>query len=590
MINALLALTIPLQAKLDLPMGYYTMAMLGARLQAQQIPVSIDSSCAGDIYAIRAKNRTWPELSKAFAADDRLIIRSEGNRWRIERSLKEKTTSQQATRRYLSAAAASIYSIYGPVARITRNFEGMSPDARNARYEAWSASSGKDTLSNRIHDLVYLQYSGEVSYGLVSIAAALTAPGRDIAFNQPRKARLTEWLPMILPTGALRDLKIMGVDPKTISDEELGKVVQTLQLNYALTIDPLTMATQCSAMAFSVDAAKMIFIGSRDLSIYKMPPDVRPGMLWDQTYVESLATRAKQTDLVLEDPNLKIDAKLPAHELRTSEALLRCADRADIDMVYHVPSFSDYVVTPGPTNLSAVVATVNAGKIDQSWLDQTAKEESGTFTTGLKEPLTLPKRLSVIPVGGCLVVRNEMGFLDTLSSSDGGAPSLDNPRLFDQPAKFEVLQEHVRKMNISAWPTALFSSNYLQYCNPLSFRPYAALTAESPVLRKGLAEVGVGKSVSFTFDTIGPRAKAAFLTAMGESAYKREISASGASGFFERVKETNLRIRIARSVGRYRFILEQALPSTFPERTGKAFEWDEIPRWSCWIQNVDCSL
>jgi hypothetical protein len=588
---ALLASLFWLQTPVNIPAGYYTLADLGAKLKAQQVSVAVDGGCSEDVYAIRAVHESWPELRTALAADERLVIRPVRDGWRIERSEKDKTTAQIAARKYLAAAAASIHAVYEPVARIARELGGVAPEVRNARYEAWSAASGKDVLSNRIHDLVYLHYSGEFPYGFAALTSTMTAPGRDPGFGKPRTEQLSDWLQTILPWGSLRDLRIVGVDLAAMSDVELAKLIQSFRLSYLLAVDPLTLAAQASAFGYSIDALKMLHLGTRDLSVYGMPPVVKATILWDERYISSLTVRAAKTDAELENGKVKVERDMPPRSIRTSEALLRCADKADVDLVYHVPSFSDYVLPASArTSLSALISSLNNGKIDQEWLDNTSHELSGSFTKGITEPLKLPKRLSGTHAGGCLVIRNEMRFLDALSSSPAGAPSVDNSLLKDGLASFNSLRELIAKLNVPAWSSSLFSSNYLAYCNPLSFRPYAAAIGASPTLRRALASVADSKSVSVTFDSMEGRAKSAFIRTLGESALNREVSAIGAASFFDRTKEINLRIRISRSGNRYNLILEQALPSTFPERTGKAFEWDDIPRWSCWIQNVDCSL
>lgn len=496
-----------------MPAGYYTLAEAAALISKSGTPVIAESTVAGDIYAMRIENADWKELRPALEADGRLTFVQRDGVWRIGRTSNSFNAENAALKRYLAAAAKSIHKVYGAAEKRIRDLQSL-PEAERSKAAVDALDDvSKDPVEKRIKQLVYLYTGNELPFGIVAAASAFTSPAQPPRFGQTVFTTAFENPGLLLPNGNIRYLKLPGGGPLT--DAETVELARNTSISLKLVLDPLTLSTGAKYMAVGSLGTKGMFFSGRNEEI--SPPlaiKIEPSEVWTREELADLNRRFAITEESLKPSRYSEDSGFK-EPLLSSEALLKSAERFDANLVSYVAPFSD-VVQSGIANFREVIA---GKKVDLAWVLRTLAERAdGVYVRDLKLPVSTTTRYTAEFSGPILVVRDEMRFLSGLCSSPAGpSTSLLNGHFRGKAPNLGELVEAIAILDFKRWPNSFFSSTYLTFCNPVSFRPFALLLQKSPVLRKKIAELEPGKPVTIPYSELEMAATSSLHSAILES-------------------------------------------------------------------------
>lgn len=561
-------------ATITLQPGYYTLSELAREISRQGVPIRSGSDCAEDVYAISLEHVAWPSLRAALQEDERLLVVDTKPSPLIQRAPKGKAADGARLGRYLTAVATPVHTAYTDAVNACKKLQNL-PDDQRVNVASTEQIAGDSAAT----DVVTTWTSGNLSYATIAFASLLSSP------SAPQFSRLVESSldlnpELIVPDGVLKHFKAPGFDAGQLTDSELAEFARSGRIAGRLTFDPITFATQCFTMGYSASPkAPILGMGIEHVSPSRIliAPDAKA--ILDPFALAALRSRAAATASVLAEPEFARPVDFGDRPIAASTALLRWADATNGNLLSYVAAFADYhVAVPKDATLAKLVALVNANHIEASWLETVARERVGDDISVARLPaLHLDPTLTVSRVSGVLVVRNELRFLDGLCVSPPGVPtSWENKMLQSKLPTLDEVSRHLLSLSIPRWQSCLFSSNYLRFCNPIAFRPFAIALRNSASLRDTLRQLAPGKSASVPLAEIEPAARDALKAAIVE------CGPWGCGGcawgdttmmtFLLRDNEgRNPKIEMRNDGGRYTF---------------RFVQYDESP-WSAWLTNVD---
>jgi hypothetical protein len=524
---------------------------------------------------------SWPALKEALARDGRLQIRESGDSWEIDRSASDRSLDDRALTRYKAAVASQIYGHYAPAAKKIREIESMKEPARQHEIDRITGRQTWAGVEGLVATYVYLFCeSHDIPFSQITVPAALTDPKLPPQFAQLKVTSYYDSLALHTPTGATDTFR--SFVPPGSSDADLEKTLREMQFAAKLVIDPVTLVCAFRPVTYfksetgtMAGAAPPVMIAPARMKI-----SMRPDMVWDKGTIDGLNTRAAASDQTLPKASkeVTVDASLP----RMSALLLKAAQGTEANLVYYVSPFTDYQLkAKALTSISRVVSDANGTGIDSSWLDAVGSERVlPGLDWKLGPALPAARRMTLSESQGVYVVRNELRFLDRWCSGPPATPtSYDNRLLAGKAPKLDELVSHVSALPVAQWPTSIFSSNYLSYCNPLSFRPFAKALRTSPMLRRAVALTTPLEPQSVPFRSLEINAQAALANAITECGplndaciiYGADPDPIVAWLRLKEANHENVNIKITQSASGYSFSLVD----------------DKRPIWLSWVKNVD---
>jgi hypothetical protein len=230
-----------------------------------------------------------------------------------------------------------------------------------------------------------------------------------------------------------------------------------------------------------------------------------------------LEERSRATKAALGKVPWSIDITLTPKPIRLGAALLEMGKQGGVNLVYYVSPFTDTVV-PGPekTRMAELLADVEVDRVPSAFPQLVVQERVGSSSFWQAgRGLRFPRRLTVDLVNGYAVVRNEQRFLDELCASPSDYPtSFANRLAAAEPVPLAEVCRAALNLPVRSWPSSLFATNYLHFCNPLSFRPFAAAILRSSALTQ-IMKRGSGE---LDWTAMEPAARDALVAALSEAA------------------------------------------------------------------------
>ena len=566
------------QASITIPAGYYTLQQLSEIVGRQGIRIEAENACASDVYTVRLDHVSWSDVREALTADGRLVVTKDGSKWRINRSAAGKSSDDATLQKYLSMARASIHAVSDRAMNQCREMDALSPPQRESRAMEYASAKEADPDVQRADYLCYLEYENEFPFALIALTAKLTDPQQPAPFSQVETASAADWMSWLVPAGTIGAQTVLGADLKAMSDSQRAEFAKALRFSVKLSVDPLTLTCELRGFGYTSGLSTIVIYEPQIIAPNDVKIEITPSRLWNDKELAAMAERARQTEALLQSDPAKIDAELPDRPMRLSEILLRWADSAHQNLVCIAPSFSDYELSKlGHASLATILSTVNQGRLAPRWIAASIRERASDSVTTAKEALTPQSRVDAAMVKGVFVIRNELRFLDGLCvSGRDNLVDLDTQRIRNHVPKAEALMRHIADIDVNQWSTSLYSGQFLEYCDPVTLRPFGLAYLQSATLRRTLAGCGNNESVTLPYAQLEPEAKAALRKGMMESAFLNDsqpnlIVPDLIESIYRKAPESDLEIMIHREAGVY-FL---------------TFIWAGEPRWSSWVQNVD---
>lgn len=542
------------------PAGYYSLREVSAKLTEAGYPTNVSDECAEDLYALRITNLSGPKLQKAIASDERLTATPLGDGWKLERSIKSKTAESASLRRYLASAASQIYAVYGPTMERIRKIDVLPKEERDRLGMAAASSSGASPEDRASNHMTYLWYSNEIPFIMIAAVALSTPPSIQPIFGHANTTDMLSAVPWFSAKSSIEDIRFPGgVDSKSMGEARFREFLRNNSVVSKILLDPFTLCAEqrVTLVGDELLAPLQPEVISPGRSSFRIK--VTPDQIWTKTGLSEMKTR-----LGAQVPSGAKSA-LPGRPIRVSEALLRIADANQEDLIFHVPSFTDLVYRyEDPVSVPDVIAKTDTRKVEPYWLDLNVAQRVTSVDSQTKSAaIEMPQTLSATLSDGVLVVRDELRFLDELSSSPTGLAVADNASLHGEMVKLKRLAADIQKLDIPSWKTSLFASNYLHTCNPIAFRPFAIAWVQSPMLKDITSAMAQQKSAQVRFDDLEKGTKAALLKALEECSSLNDSLPylADARSIRQRLSRPNspgLTIQIQRSENRMTWTLREA--------------------------------
>jgi hypothetical protein len=497
--NLVLCFAVGQSPSISVPMGFYSLEELGNVISKQNVAVSVAPSCGKEMYAIRLDGVPWDKARAALQRDERLSITETKHGWQIERSVVFKRDETRARDNYSTYVFSTVHNFFAEVAKEAVALQPQSDDVRMAVVDKMRLDARKDPIKADAAQQLYL-YSAEhdMSFSELTFPAVLTdpsvgAPGHAISTN------LFEARYQLDPDG---DLSKLPYKPAAGSLTTLEDFARRIHLMLKLVWDPVTL-TMGYRMAMFEDPMRanpvgftpIVFVPNR----YRLT--VPLDAITSQASRTALDLRVKASIAAASKPPLQAEGHLTGRAVRAGEALLKAADAAKANLIYYVSPLTDYRLPASDGySIAKVVSDVNAGQTDPSELSSGLAERLGTRESGqAKQALKIPATYTATFDDDICVVRNELRFLDGLIDSSAAlSTTIYNGRLNGTDPKLTDVARDIMKSS----PSGGVPSEMLDFCNPVSFRPFAAALEASPALVKACSALPAGKSVTLDSSTL----------------------------------------------------------------------------------------
>lgn len=566
MIVALLLLG---QMPLSLPGAYYTLDEVAADLRKQQISVQVAPSVSDEVFAIRSEKASWELLRQALVATGRISIIELDGTWKITRSEADKSVDSAAARRFVEVLRSKVEGVYGGAVKMAFDLAKASDEELDWATEKLGNGTGKSPEVAARDQLVYL-VACEHDRGLQDITIPwLLATNKADPFG---RIRLTDmWLnpQLVLPDGDIRNFRALG-DLSSASPEELRRVASGVTFGGKLTFEPLTLSTTCRVM-FHVAPGQTELSNSQPITPAFFQLKITPEQVWSKADLAAIRTRWSHGE---RESAPVTPSVLP---LPTSESILRWAEINRRNIVLPVSSMADLVIPGASTrDLPEIVEANNSMNVDGSWLNELASERVDARSEVNKSALQGFAPLAMVDKGGFLAFRNDLDFLDELSSGDPSPTTefLNLSMAGKKPDALDVCRT-IAKIPLSTWRNGRFANGYLRYCNPVSFRPFAAMLLASKSLSGLVHDMANGEHIELNLSEIeGGTAMmqkgAAEAGELNDAINEYALEPSSTARYLQ-TSERALTLKVDRLEGTYVFGLYH----------------DDQPVWLSWIRQVE---
>lgn len=502
-----------LQAQIELPAGFYALSELPERLKPT-VEVKIDPSAQEDIYALRLKSKTWDEVRNALTSDGRLAIaKNDEGVWIVKRDGNNADAERRQLNQYSKAVQSTIYEVYGRASKRAAEFLRLPNDMLDSDLSNLPVESGS-RLTDAANELIRLCVgTRDRSFTSLGMPAIVTAPDRTTPFSTLERRSLYNARFGFFHDGDLSQFRIPFGSWANADAAQRETLSRNFEVLSKLCLDPLTLSSSFRLLGRSPGNPDLIFsFGQEAIAPTRFPVQVLPERVLTPTEMDALKAREKATGEAGEA--LAKESPLPVRTMRVSEALLRIAEDRDFSLVYQVPAFTDWPLDAAQQRSIPRVIRDSMSRLDRRFLREGAFERAAITDGGSDLGLQLPTRLTLASAGDVFVVRNEYRFLDGFQVGNGALPlRLSNEVLAGRKVSFEGLAKEVAGLKMSGWKSSLFSSGFLDYCNPVTFRPIAETMEASPKLRAFLKSGGK-PNASIQIPDLEERARAILIQSM----------------------------------------------------------------------------
>jgi hypothetical protein len=456
------------------PGQYYTVTQLCQVLQKQGVDVRCTSTCANDTYAIRIDGKPWAELKEALASDERLSIKQEDGHWTISPNAMTARGEGADLDRYLNAVKDSVHNICAAVwAKVEKErADGKTDDANP---------------TTPVDMLAYLVQEHEVSFPSIAVTIALT--GKDgVGFNRLQQSNLFDSRTYLFDDGDLTKFSTPLFNWAHETPSQIESLARSISLGAELLLEPVSAKIALRFAGYRVNNHKLdLTMTMQDVvnsGRVEMPVDYSGVFTSDE--VNAVTARSKQSPPTAQQQPLN-----NPRTMRVSEALLRTAEASHSDLIYYVSPLTDPWVKPTRLSTPEVLSAANRHIVDNRMQERIARQRLGVDMRNTEPAKVTPIDYSIQTVHDILIVRNERRFMDGLCQSQSVVSTeIENMRLHDERPSIVDLAKTISAMPIEDWADGLYATNYLQYCNPVSFRPFASALATSPSFQTKLASLG----------------------------------------------------------------------------------------------------
>lgn len=517
MIAISLLLAVP--QTIDLPPAYYRLSELEERLSAVA-KVKVAPEARRDVYVFSLKNVTWDQARAAIVADGRLAWREIEGEWHLHREPKMEAEEARARTRYLDAVRQTIHGVYGRAAKETAAILALPSESRDSNLERIPLDQRLDALTQASNQLI-IEAAGtqNISFAQIGFPSWMTEPGRSATFATLVRTNLVETIRAVDPSGRLTSLKSPAFDLEKMELARQEAFAKNTVVAVKLPFDPLTLTTSCRIlMAFAEPAGAVASYENFGLTPEKFALMINPEQVFDPSTLARLGERGTQTD-TLSGKSTEI-AVMPSRPVRVSEALLRIAREHKSNLVCYVSPLTDWPLAKGASRSTfSILRDANSERLDPGFLARNVRERTG-LEPGAKPSLgfQLGRKITMAPIPGGAVFRNEFRFLDGLvMHPDLLGPEFSNQLFSDKLAPLDQVARAIEAQTWAPLQSSLFANATMEFCNPMTFRPFAKVWIGSPTFRAGVGRLDVGEKYEIPFTKLEGPVRANLVGAMEDA-------------------------------------------------------------------------
>ena len=556
---------------INIPASYLTLEDLASLVAQPGERIEVDSRCAHDCYAVRAVDSDWDSLKSALLADGRLTIERLKSGWSIKRSDSDLKADRRSVNRVVASVSKQIQDTFGVACSNVERLQALPQkdlDEQGVGFGASRALSGETQFSD---NLTYLWYENERQYFELSVPKILTFKGSSEFLNKTQSSQLSENLSLFFPDGKISKFFVPMFVPKKLTDEEILDTFKKTNVWAKICFDPYSLRSTCK-IAVSVPSLGSNGLYQEGGSVWAGMPSLKlaPAHVWLPEEVKSLNFR-EENEVNCPD----VPSGMPTQVARASEVILKTCDVAGQNVVCYVSCFDDPAVLANKrTSVKSLLEDLARSQADTGWKTRVVQERlgDGAVDRAVTSAFALKKPWTVAHSGTYLVVRDELRFLDVLCSSPPDfSSSILNSRLHNEPVGLDKVSLELSKLPVHDWTTSHFSSNYLDICNPLSFRPIALALLKSKVLQNAMVQADAEAHAELTSTGLEPEAMRALKLGLEESSMLCDSgpTCAPASKVFDYSQP--IQITIDREPQRFVVTVAQG----------------RFRSWKTWIKNVD---
>jgi hypothetical protein len=513
-------------ATIDIPAGYYTLPELAAALKPVA-EIKVDPAAAPDMYAVRFAGKGWEDIRAALIQDGRLKISQENDVWIIRRNRERMDAEAKNRAKYLEQIRGTLNGIYSQAATQTGYLMSLPEDDRSAALKKIPYVEGV-TPATAVSRLIHASIDYEaVPFSTLGLTAFLTDPKRPSPFSSLQKFSLFDCRGAIYPGGDLSQLNTPFVKFGEMSEPEREDLARRSPCLAKISLDPISLTTSFRwLMRIAVKEDMIASMQMLGMTPQHFVMTIKPADVFDQAELDAARDRGASSDTLGEQVSQLADQ--PRRPIRASEALLRASDASKSDLVCYVSPFADWELTAAAKrSIQSVLKDTTSERFDSGRLYRACRERTSYGIAG-KQGLgfELDRKLTLSCVGGIYVVRNEYRFLDGLSSSPTlPATKFANTVFLNHETALQELAKTVADEKIGSWKSSLFANSYLDFCNPITFRPIAIALVRSKKLQEAMKGMKTGLPMTFNFSDLEAPAREAVLSAMEEESSFNDATA-----------------------------------------------------------------
>lgn len=571
MISLLLLLA---PAKLNVEAGYYTLSELAAVTGRQGVPLDVPASLRDDTYLINLKGVEASALASALVKTGRLSVVPNGLGWTVRRDVVDEQDDRFALDQYLKAVRDGVDKLYGNALRNIDRLAKMPQEERDRAVDMLTSAKSKDPVQNDSNSLVYLFFGNELPY--IQMQQAM-----DLVNRKPRP----------LVGKMIRFRTDLTANPGILSPGLLPSQGDgNVPIGAGKSLSKTTPIDGVSKLAFDPSSGAIAIRNALLIREFDMVALVGPGRgailhpAWQGPSAEQLfrdkvgayKARITASDTVDNSNAANTKVNFSHSSMRLSEALLRISGKAGANLVAYVGPFGDRnILVEGDTSLASLVHAAMQSRFDKVTNDLSVAERVQPGLTGVQPNPNIP--FSATVTDGIVVVSDERDYLDGLLAGPSGISHLlENASLKEEAPRVSDILEQVNTADIPHWRTSIFSTRYLNYCNPLSLLPFARTYAASPQLRDLIRNLKPDGRGSLPVQKLEPAALKALTAAISDVSSLDDAVEGLITDPIMITVETNMaaltagEIRVQRNQNQYSFSIGA----------------ERCALWRSWISNV----
>lgn len=475
------------------PTGYYTLSQLAKLVSTPANTVSVDPRCAAFRYGIRYERGNVEDLLETIAAEGSVTAIRDSSGWVIRSNAVSDRVNLATRSRYLEAVQHDLSGQFRMATDLALEGVRMPSESRQGfrnTIELDQTNDGEGSSAARRLACRFL----DRDLGFCNLAVPNYILSRinwtDAATSY--STTLSALSDILAPDGHFAEapyFRMLGIptgdDPASISTRR--RMLEKTPATLSAWLDPLsgnaTFAMRVPIEYRGVSAPAPLAWGG--LSSYYCFPKLSlervlgPG-------AEGLHDRIKLDGLVRAQEFARKPIDIEVSSAPISDCLLRCCERLDLNCVLRPSRFAEpnCSVTPGDQISEILTRGSSSASMEaESALRLAERIGLGPSGEGIGRT-TLPLLRTISVIKKCLVVRNELSFLDGFNDADPVlSDRIGNASVAGKKAALEDLCEAVANAITAPSANRILPDRFYRYCNPVTFHPFARLIS-SPGARK----------------------------------------------------------------------------------------------------------